>query len=310
MQVRLIVVLAFLMTSVVGLSQQDYRISHGELADEIRNPALAGFNSSLTVFVLHRRQWIGLEGAPNTSVFGGSYRLSGKVGGAIGLQVVDDQIGSLRNNQVNLKYAKSLRFGVTEFRIGVGLSGFFINDRTTWEVSDVETDDLLVNNNSRASFFDVNGGFFVKRNDFSLGFASNKLRNVELKDIRLITTRSFESWVGYKLQWGNKIAINTTPMLRLRTDLLAKPQVEGRLDTEINNKYWLMTGYRNDESVIVGGAMFIPFGIGKMLLGYTFDYTINGLTEYNSGSHELFIRFTSDKIDVSQKKEIKNVRFL
>lgn len=99
-------------------------------------------------------------------------------------------------------------------------------------------------------------------------------------------------------------------MLRVITDELARPQIEGRIDTEINNKFWLLAGYRYKESSLLGFSYAIPVGVGKMVFGYVFDYSLNKLAEYNSGSHELMLRFNLDNIQVNEKNEIKNVRFL
>lgn len=295
-----------------GFSQQDFRISHGEIADVYRNPAKVGSQSSLSVFVLHRRQWVSLPGAPNTSLVGFSKRLTKKVGGAVGLQIANDQIGNLKYNNLKLLYAKDFRFGISELRIGGAIIGNFLKvNQANWITSDLETDLQLSDlGNNRTEYLDGSFGVTFKRNDLTIGLAASRIRSASLNELNWTTNRSYNAWIGYKLQWGDKVAFNTTPMLRLITDEFSSPQIEGRLDTEINNKFWLLTGCRYKESGILGFSYVMPVGVGKMMFGYVFDYSLNKLAEFNSGSHELMLRFNLDKIQVNEKNEIKNVRFL
>jgi type IX secretion system PorP/SprF family membrane protein len=292
--------------------QQDFRISHGEIADVYRNPAMVGSKSSLSIFVLHRRQWVSLPGSPNTSLVGFSKRLSSKFGGAVGMQISDDQIGDLKYNNVKLLYAKSFRIGISELRIGGAIVGNFLRiNQVNWVTSDTEPDaELGGNRNVRSQYVDGSFGMAFKRGDFTVGTAVNRIRNASLADTNWEITRSYNAWLGYKLQWGDKIALNTTPMIRLITDELSVPQMEARIDTEINNKFWLLAGYRYGESALLGFSYSMPVGVGKMVFGYMFDYSLNKLAEYNSGTHELMLRFNLDNIQVNEKNEIKNVRFL
>jgi type IX secretion system PorP/SprF family membrane protein len=305
-------IIALFMYIMNGYSQQDFRISHGEIADVYRNPAMAGSTSSLSVFVLHRRQWVSLPGAPSTSLIGFSKRLNKKIGGAVGLQIADDQIGSLKYNNLKLMYAKDFRFGISELRIGGAIIGNFLKiNKTNWITSDLEVDtELSQGRKARSQYVDGSFGLAFKRNDLTIGMAISRIRNANLADLNWQMNRSYNAWLGYKLQWGDKVAFNTTPMIRVITDELSSPQIEGRIDTEINNKFWLLAGYRYGESALLGFSYIIPVGAGKMMFGYVFDYGLNTLAEYNSGSHELMLKFNLDKIQVNEKNEIKNVRFL
>jgi len=305
-------IIALFMYIMNGYSQQDFRTSHGEIADVYRNPAMVGSKSSLSIFVLHRRQWVSLPGAPNTSLIGVSKRLNKKIGGAIGMQIADDQIGNLEYNNVKLMYAKEFRFGISELRFGGAIIGNFLKiNQTNWITSDIEVDsELGQGRKTRSQFVDGSFGLAFKRNDLTIGMAISRIRNANLSDLNWQMNRSYNAWLGYKLQWGDKVAFNTTPMVRIITDELSSPQIEGRLDTEINNRFWLLAGYRYSESALFGFSYVMPFGVGRMTFGYVFDYSLNKLAEYNDGSHELMLRFNLDNIQVNEKNEIKNVRFL
>ena len=67
-------------------------------------PAYAGISGSLNFTGLSRAQWVGFDGAPNTN----SLTISGPINKyniALGLSIVNDQWGPLRQNGINIDYA-------------------------------------------------------------------------------------------------------------------------------------------------------------------------------------------------------------
>lgn len=314
MNVRLLILgllLIFICKALRLEAQQELRLSHGQLADMLRNPAIIGEKSSLSAFVLHRRQWMDLAGAPVTTFIGGAYQLKSEFGGALGLQLVDDRIGEVTMQNLKFNYSKEFRFGVAALRVGVGVNVAFLKERTDmWRTSDVVPDQALVNNQPSANFIDGQFGLTYQRNDLRVGGAVTRLRELSLNDLYWVNRRSYNGFLSYRIQWGEKIAYNTVPSVRLRYDAISNPQLEGRFDTDVNNKYLLQLGYRHNESILAGAGLILPVGGGKMTLSYVFDYSLNALAEFQSGSHEMMISFNLDRVEVKEKKEIKNVRFL
>ena len=64
------------------------------------NPAYAGSRGVMSVFLLHRTQWVGLEGAPVTNTFAIHTPIEGsKIG--LGLSVINDRIGISDENDIS-----------------------------------------------------------------------------------------------------------------------------------------------------------------------------------------------------------------
>ena len=69
----------------------------------------------------------------------------------------------------------------------------------------------------------------------------------------------------------------------------------------IQEKLTLGLGYRWDDSV--SGLLGFQFTPG-VFAGYAYDYTTSDLNSYNSGTHELMVRF-----DIFNNRRIKSPRF-
>ena len=74
----------------------------------------------------------------------------------------------------------------------------------------------------------------------------------------------------------------------------------------MNNKIELGAGYRFDDSV----SGLVNFYVTPQLrIGYSYDYTLSNLGQFNSGSHEIFLLFDLDTSSLSSKGYEKSPRF-
>ena len=94
---RFLYLYVFLMLSPVLLAQQDSEYTQYMYNTVLVNPAYAGSRGVTSVFLLHRNQWIGLDGAPVTNVFSINKPVSNTNLG-YGISLVNDKIGVSDNN--------------------------------------------------------------------------------------------------------------------------------------------------------------------------------------------------------------------
>ena len=73
------------------------------------NPAYAGSRDVLSIFGMHRTQWVGLEGAPTTNVFSIHTPLKNERLG-LGLSIVNDKIGPSSENSISIDFAYRIPF--------------------------------------------------------------------------------------------------------------------------------------------------------------------------------------------------------
>jgi type IX secretion system PorP/SprF family membrane protein len=74
----------------------------------------------------------------------------------------------------------------------------------------------------------------------------------------------------------------------------------------MNNFFEFGVGYRMDDSV----SGLVNFYVTPSLrIGYSYDYTLSNLGDYNSGSHEILLLFDINLSGLSSKGYDKSPRF-
>ncbi len=283
--------------SLLGLSffqssyaQQDpqytqYMYDHANV-----NPAYAGSTGTFDIFGMYRTQWIGLDGAPKTATLSGTSPI-GTTGLGIGFHFTNDQIGAMDENNisVDLSYVINLNY---DYRLSFGLKG-------TGNLLDVNYSKLQIHNPSDPSTheninndFSLNMGagvFFYSDNAY-VGlsvpklFTETRYSNNDVKTMR--EKMHLYLTAGY--------VFDLTPDWQLKPAALVKT-VEGsplQVDVSANalfkEKYTIGLGYRWDASVSLLAGYQIRH---NMFIGYSYDTDTSSLSNHNSGSHEIFMRF-------------------
>ena len=84
------------------------------------NPAYAGSKESLSIVALYRNQWTGFDGAPKTITLSGHSPVGEKVG--LGLSVISDQHGPVKENNIYADFSYTLDLGNTS-KLALGIKG-------------------------------------------------------------------------------------------------------------------------------------------------------------------------------------------
>src|SRR5687767_5613264 len=84
------------------------------------NPAVAGSAETFSATALYRKQWAGIEGAPQTQTLNVDAPVwSNKIG--LGISIINDRIGVVENLNINAQYAYRIQF--SEGTLSLGLQG-------------------------------------------------------------------------------------------------------------------------------------------------------------------------------------------
>ena len=102
MKTILTIICAFILQSMY--SQQDSQYTQYMYNTPLVNPAYAGSRETITAFLLHRNQWVGLEGAPVTNNFSINMPV-GDSNFGVGLNFVNDEIGPVSENEISADLA-------------------------------------------------------------------------------------------------------------------------------------------------------------------------------------------------------------
>ena len=108
-------------TSYIGVAQQDAQYTQYMYNTINVNPAYAGSRDVLSVFGLHRTQWVGLDGAPVTNAFSINSPIANSRLG-VGLSFVNDRIGPTVENTVSADVSYSVPTS-EDFKLSFGVKG-------------------------------------------------------------------------------------------------------------------------------------------------------------------------------------------
>ena len=301
------------------IAQQDPQYSQYMFNQMAVNPGYAGSHDAVCVTAVHRQQWVGIDGAPVTSVFTANtpFKLFGASHG-LGLTVMSDQIGFEQNVSAGLDYA--FRFALGPGKLGIGVSGMFLNKALSakWSIpgADWNTDPSIPKENESVTGFDMGLGVFYRAEKIYLGLSSTHLLEPSLtydkkdglaKAPEYRQKRHYYAVAGCLLPMNNP-AWELAPSLMAYSDGTAS-QLTANMNVMYNKKFWGGVGYRLNDAVIamVGVDLF-----NGLKIGYSFDYTYTSLHNYFSagGSHEVMVSYCFNLIKERIVKKYKSVRFL
>jgi type IX secretion system PorP/SprF family membrane protein len=300
-----ILLFSFLFIGCIDMNaQQDPQFTQYMYNTVAINPAYAGSRGMLSIFGIHRAQWIGLEGAPTTTGTSIHTPLNdSRIG--LGVSMLQDAIGP--SNKQTLSADFSYTISTSEnYKLSFGLKGtasLFSIDYTKLNRFDIN-DPRFQNNISNQFSPNIGAGLYLHSKQFYAGISVPfMLQSNEFNDINSQVTH--ES-LHYYFMSGYVFEISEST--KFKTAFLAKAvegaplQVDLSANFMLNNKFVLGGAWRW-EAAMSGLAGFQVND--NWFIGYTYDADSTKLANYNSGSHELFMRYEF----IGKKEKIVSPRF-
>ncbi len=272
------------------------------------NPAYAGSRGTMSVFGLHRTQWVGLEGAPTTNTFAihAPFRDS-NVG--LGLSIMNDAIGPSDETTISADFSYTIETSYTyKLAFGIRATAHLLNvDFTKLNIYD--PNDVLAQYNIDNRFspnFGVGAYWYSDNTYFGLSIPNMlETKHFDKGQAQYNATSVANERMHYHFIAGRVFDINSN--IQFKPAFLAKI-VEGaplQLDFSANfllqEKFTLGAAYRWDAAM----SALAGFQVNdNWFIGYGYDMEVTKLANYNSGSHELFLRY-----EFSRKKQVASPRF-
>ncbi|AOC94102.1 hypothetical protein BB050_00965 [Flavobacterium anhuiense] len=284
-------ILVFMFFSIVSNAQQDAQYTQYMYNTIEVNPAYAGSRGALSVFGLYRTQWIGLDGAPETSTFSVNTPLKNSDLG-LGVSLVNDKIGPTVENTLSadLSYtiptseSWNLSFGIK------GTANLFNIDIN--KLSYEDQDDPQFQNLKNKFSPNVGAGIYYHSDRAYIGLSVPNFIETNRYDSNDVAI--FKDKINYYLIAGYVFNLDRLEYIKFKPALMAK-MVEGApLQVDVsgnfmfNDKFVLGLAYRWSASVSAMAGFQVTKG---MYIGYGYDHETTQLRKYNSGSHEIFLRF-------------------
>lgn len=279
----------FIGVSLPCFSQQDAQYTNYMYNTSTINPAYAGTREALSLFGLHRSQWVGLDGAPVTSSFT-THTPIGLSNIGLGFSFVNDQIGPSVENNIAIDFAYRISMGLNTLSFGIKGSANLLNiDYRKLDIYDI-SDPKFQNNVDNQFSPNVGAGVYWYSNNHYIGLSVPNF--LETKHYNDNFSSLAKERMHYYLIGGYVFNLNDN--LKFKPAFLTKV-VQGaplQLDVTTNfmfyDKFTIGGSYRWDAAVsILTGFQLTE----KFFIGYSYDTESTRLSNYNSGSHEIFLRF-------------------
>lgn len=275
--------------TVVCTAQQDSQFTQYMYNTITINPAYAGSRGVLSVFGLYRTQWVGLDGAPETSTFSVNTPLNNSKLG-LGVSLVNDKIGPTNENTLSADLSYSIETSAfSKISFGIkGTANLFNVDINRLNPED--QDDPQFQNLNNKFTPNVGAGVYWHSDRAYLGLSIPNFIETNRYDDNDIAI--FKDKINYYFMAGYVFDLN--PYLKFKPALLTK-MVEGApLQVDVsgnfmfNDKFTVGLAYRWSASVSAMAGFQVSDGL---YIGYAYDHETTNLSKYNSGSHEIFLRF-------------------
>ncbi|MEO1011571.1 MAG: type IX secretion system membrane protein PorP/SprF [Bacteroidota bacterium] len=255
------------------------------------NPAYAGSRGHLSANLLYRSQWVGLDGAPEVLNFSLNTPI-GLRGAGLGLSFFNDRIGPSDESNVAADFSYTIKLGwETHLSFGLKVGVNLLNvDYSKLNIFD-PTDPNFQNNIDNRLSPSVGPGIYLRHHEkWYLGLSSPNVLSTDHFDDVAISNATERANIyligGYVFDFNRN--------LKFKPAFLVKAVSGAPLDIDLSANFLfseafsLGASYRWDA----GASALIGFQISPSLMfGYAYDYDASELGNYNSGSHELFLRF-------------------
>ena len=317
-KLKVIVLLAFLFTTMVGVKAQQAPIfTNYNNSYTYINPGFAGLSEGVNLLGLYRQQWYGFTDTDGNDIAPATLLITGDMpirvlGGGISISVLNDQLGFEKNTNVGLGYSYHLDLGGSV--LGIGLSVSLLNRSVNFgSLVPGQSGDPLLNQLGEESsmLFDMSAGVFWQiPESFYVGVSAINLLNSTSSSLgesetaaSFTTDRTFYLVAGYPFMFETIPSFKFIPSVNVMTNI-SSAQLNAGIKVVYNDIFSLGVNYRPEESV----GLTVGLTIKDFVLGYAYDINTMG---YNiPGSHEISLSYCF-KLDLDRTpRDYRSVRYL
>lgn len=265
------------------------------------NPAITGSEFIPTACLTYHKQWVGIEGSPQTMIASAAMRVGNfdfynpkmlihksklksreRIG--LGFSVYSDRNGPALDRGLNIAYAYHL--SLEEARLSMGLSGSArqkIVDESLLRPTNAG-DPVLSNVRESFIMYNASAGIYYYSAEFFGGMAVHHLIPLDdpfrsgeriKPDMMLHGGYLFSSLGRPQMEISSTVRFLDTE--KLEFDINFRPY--------IREVHWVALSYRSYNAL----ALHLGIEIGGIYMVYSYEANLSGMVKYNLGSHALHL---------------------
>ena len=278
-----------MLLAIVSYGQQDAQFTQYMYNTININPAYAGSRGAMSIFALHRTQWVGLDGAPTTNAASINTPINNSNLG-LGVSFVNDKIGPTNENTISADFSYTIPTS-ENFKLSFGMKAtanlFNLN---VDKLNPADQGDPQFQNLRNVFTPNVGAGIYYHSDKAYLGLSvPNFIQTNRYNDNQVAI---FKEKINYYLIGGYVFDLSYD--IKFKPAFLTKLVEGSPLQVDVSANFMFI------EKVVVGvayrwsAAMSAMVGFqvtDGMYIGYGYDLETTNLENYNSGSHEIFLRY-------------------
>jgi type IX secretion system PorP/SprF family membrane protein len=284
-----IIILVFIVNFFEINAQQDSHFTQYFDNTLFINPAYAGSKGVMNVTGIHREQWVGFEGRPQSSTLSIHSPLKYESIG-LGLTMVNDRLGPMNQTLFYGDVSYSLRFKNKKSKLSFGLKGGInlINIGTSGLVTTVDGDPKFLTNTQNRINPNFGVGILYHTPSFFIGASVPKFME---KGYDGVSTTNLEKRHYFGIIGG---VIKLNPVWKLRPTAQVKMtenapvSIDASVAAIYRDKLYLGAMYRLDAAL---GAFLQYQFTPQFRVGIATDFGTQKIRNYNYGTYEIMLSY-------------------
>ncbi|CAZ96130.1 type IX secretion system membrane protein PorP/SprF [Zobellia galactanivorans] len=250
----------------------------------------SGYSASgtLEATLLHRSQWVGIDGAPETQSLSVQGKLRERI--ALGLTAINDNIGAANDLDINGTFAYEIPTGYTT-KLSLGVNAGIDVLKVDWSKGIYQDglDPVFAENVNKIRPVFGAGAYFYSSNWY-VGLSTHNFLNSQIynDDEVEVTDRKSQYYLmaGYVLDLSDN--------LKFKPAILTKHVAGAPITVDVSGNFLIKEtlalglAYRYNDAISALAGLHIS---KSFFLGYAYDYSTTGLKSYNDGSHEIILKY-------------------
>jgi hypothetical protein len=303
--IRINTIVALILVGLTANAQQQPRYSQYMFNMLNINPAYAGNREAGNLTMLLRKQWVGFPGAPTTGAFSYDQRVADK-NFSWGAQMYFDKLGIESRSGVQGFYSYSAP--LQNATLSIGMSMGLLNYRADYtKTNPLTPGDVSLQSNVQGLLPTAGLGGILSSDRWYVGLSMPALLKTQIGGNGQSVVKRAGADGHFFLTGGYIIPLNEE--LVFKPSVMFKSVAGTSIQTDLNVNLWMKNligvglSYRAKDAVVGLAELQLK---RQLRLGYSFDFGISKIANYNKGTHEIMLRF---ELGQAEGKTVNSPRY-